>query len=57
MSSMEEKAGHNQKPTRQVAGRHEFKVIGQDSLAMLCGFSLGSQMSPNFRSRPDPILQ
>lgn len=57
MGRVEGKAGDNQKPTRQVAGRLEFKVVVQDSLATICWFSPCIQKRLNFRSRPYPASQ
>lgn len=42
MGRVEREPGHNQKPSRQVAERQEFKLVMQDNLAMFCGFYLGS---------------
>lgn len=57
MGKVEGKAGHNQKPSRQVAERHGFKFVMQDNLAVFCGFTLGSQLVFDFRSRPYLVSQ
>lgn len=43
MGRVEGKAGHNWKPSRQVAERHEFKLVMQDNPVMFCGFRLGTR--------------
>lgn len=57
MGKVEGKAGHNQKPSRQVADRHGFKFVMQDNLAVFSGFTLGSQLVFDFRSRPYLVSQ
>lgn len=43
MGRVEGKAGHNWKPSRQVAERHEFKLFMQDNPVMFYGFRLGTR--------------